>query len=199
AMADLHSSIEALRLGDLVDYGGVAHWKTKALRLAFEALCNHGSEDRRRQFDDFKRARGSLLQAFVAFEQLRRRFGTPWWEWPAEFCKPNEAAPHDLGKTNAEALDYHAFVQWIAHEQLMACRAKAHSAGPPIGLYLDVAVGVRADGFDAWSNQDFILPSLEIGAPPDQLNTEGQRWGLAGVNPLRLIESGCAPFAEVLR
>jgi 4-alpha-glucanotransferase len=199
AMADFHPSIETLRQRDLVDYAGVAHWKTKALRLAFEAFRNHATEDRRRQFDDFKRTRGPLLQAFAAFELRRRRLGTPWWEWPAEFRKPNEVALDDLGKADAEALDYHAFVQWNAHEQLMACRTKAHGAGLPIGLYLDVAVGVRADGFDAWSNQDFILPSLEIGAPPDKLNTEGQRWGLAGVNPLSLIESGCAPFRDVLR
>src|SRR5215468_7059462 len=50
-MADLHSSIEALRLRDLVDYDGIAHRKRSALRLAFEALSKHRSEDRRRQFD----------------------------------------------------------------------------------------------------------------------------------------------------
>jgi 4-alpha-glucanotransferase len=199
AMSEFQSPIETLRQRNLVDYAGVAHWKMKALRLAFDRFRITADDDRRHAFDEFKRTRGPLLQAFAAFELLHRRFGTPWWEWPAEFRKPNEAALHDLSKTDAEALDYNAFVQWVADQQLMACRAKAHSAGLPIGLYLDVAVGVRADGFDAWSNQDFILPSLEIGAPPDKLNTEGQRWGLAGVNPLSLIESGCAPFTEVLR
>ena len=198
AMAEFHSPIETLRQRNLVDYAGVAHCKAKALRLAFDRFSATADDDRRHAFDEFKRARGPLLQMFAAFELLHRRFGTPWWEWPAEFRKPNAAALHDLSKTDTDALDYHAFVQWVADQQLMACRAKAHSAGLPIGLYLDVAVGVRADGFDAWNNQDFILPSLEIGAPPDQLNTEGQRWGLAGVNPLSLIESGCAPFREVL-
>jgi len=130
---------------------------------------------------------------------LRRRFGKPWWEWPVELRKPDQSSLHDALSTNADELDYHAFVQWIADQQLSACRTRAQDAGLPIGLYLDVAVGVRADGFDAWSNQDFILPSLEIGAPPDQLNTEGQRWGLAGINPLSLIESDCAPFRQVLR
>ena len=60
------------------------------------------------------------------------------------------------------------------------------SRGLPIGLYLDLAVGVRPDGFDAWSEQDFILPTVEIGAPPDPLNTAGQNWGLAGVSPVGL-------------
>jgi 4-alpha-glucanotransferase len=199
AMGDYHAPIEALRQCDLIDYAGVARWKSKALHLAFNAFRGHATEERRRQFDEFRRARGPLLSSFAAFEALRRRFGKPWWEWPAEFQKPDPAILNHLHSTDADELDYHTFVQWIADAQLMACRMKAQAAGLPIGLYLDIAVGVRADGFDAWSNQGFILPSLEIGAPPDKLNTEGQRWGLAGINPASLIESNCAPFRQVLR
>jgi 4-alpha-glucanotransferase len=199
ALADFASSVAALRQRDLVDYAGVARCKTKTLRLAFDAFRKLATEARRQQFEDFKRARGPMLQSFTAFEVLRRRFGKPWWEWPVELRKPDETVLRDALSTDADERDYHAFVQWIADQQLSACRTRAQDAGLPIGLYLDVAVGVRADGFDAWSNQEFILPSLEIGAPPDQLNTEGQRWGLAGVNPLSLIENDCAPFREVLR
>jgi 4-alpha-glucanotransferase len=89
-------------------------------------------------------------------------------------------------------------VQWIAHQQLAACRDLARQRGLPIGLYLDIAVGVRADGFDAWSDQTFILPAIEIGAPPDLLNTQGQRWGLAGFNPVDLIKRHCEPLRRVL-
>ena len=199
ALADFESSVAALRQSDLVDYAGVARCKAKALRLAFDAFHKLTTETRQRQFDDFKRTRAPLLQSFTAFELLRRRFGKPWWEWPVEMRKPDHSALQDMLAENADERDYCAFVQWIADQQLSACRTKAENAGLPIGLYLDVAVGVRADGFDAWSNQDFILPSLEIGAPPDQLNTEGQRWGLAGINPLSLIDSDCAPFRQVLR
>jgi 4-alpha-glucanotransferase len=188
-----------LRQRDLVDYAGVARCKAKALQLAFDAFRKLATPARRHPFDEFKRAREPLLQSFTAFEVLRRRFGKPWWEWPVELRKPNQSSLRDTLSTDADELDYYAFVQWIADQQLAACRTKAQDAGLPIGLYLDVAVGVRADGFDAWSNQDFVLPSLEIGAPPDQLNTDGQRWGLAGVNPLSLIESDCAPFRQVLR
>jgi len=199
ALAEFESPVAALRQRDVVDYAGVAQCKTKALRLAFDAFRTLATEARRCQFDDFKRAREPMLQSFIAFEALRRRFGKPWWEWPVELRKPDQSSLHDALSTNADELDYHAFVQWIADQQLSACRTKAQDAGLPIGLYLDVAVGVRADGFDAWSNQDFILPSLEIGAPPDQLNTEGQRWGLAGINPLSLVDRDCAPFRQVLR
>src|SRR5882672_6263236 len=197
ALADFESPVAALRQCDLVDYAGVAQCKAKALALAFDAFRKLATQARQRQFNDFKHAREPLLQSFTVFEVLRRRFGKPWWDWPVR--KPDRSSLPDTLSTDADELDYYAFVQWIADQQLSACRTKAQDAGLPIGLYLDVAVGVRADGFDAWCNQDFILPSLEIGAPPDQLNTEGQRWGLAGINPLSLIESGCAPFRQVLR
>ena len=51
-----------------------------------------------------------------------------------------------------------------------------------VGLYLDVAVGVQSDGFDAWNEQAAISRHLAVGAPPDALNTAGQNWGLAGFN-----------------
>ena len=51
-----------------------------------------------------------------------------------------------------------------------------------VGLYLDIAVGVQSNGFDAWNEQDAISRHLGVGAPPDPLNTAGQDWGLAGFN-----------------
>src|SRR5499426_1614787 len=77
AMGDYHSPIEALRQRDLVDYAVVARWKSKALHLTFNAFRDHTTEERRRQFDEFKRA--PLVQSYAAFEVLRRRFGKPWW------------------------------------------------------------------------------------------------------------------------
>src|SRR5262249_37874512 len=50
-----------------------------------------------------------------------------------------------------------------------------------------------------WSEQDSILSTLEIGAPPDLLNTAGQKWGLAGVSPIGLEARAFEPFRRVLR
>ena len=68
-----------------------------------------------------------------------------------------------------------------------------------VGLYLDVAVGVQAGGFDAWNEQDAISRSLSVGAPPDQLNTAGQDWGLAGFNAGGLEARDFTPFREIVR
>ena len=71
--------------------------------------------------------------------------------------------------------------------------------GMDVGLYLDVAVGVQSDGFDAWNEQVAISRHLSVGAPPDQLNSAGQNWGLAGFNAAGLELTGFAPFRDMLR
>ena len=68
-----------------------------------------------------------------------------------------------------------------------------------VGLYLDVAVGVQSDGFDAWNEQVAISRHLAVGAPPDPLNTLGQNWGLAGFNAAGLEMNLFEPFREMLR
>ena len=68
-----------------------------------------------------------------------------------------------------------------------------------VGLYLDVAVGVQADGFDAWNEQAAISRHLGVGAPPDPLNTAGQNWGLAGFNAAGLELQSFEPYRDMLR
>jgi 4-alpha-glucanotransferase len=68
-----------------------------------------------------------------------------------------------------------------------------------VGLYLDVAVGVQSDGFDAWNEQSAISRHLGVGAPPDPLNLAGQSWGLAGFNAAGLELQAFEPFRETLR
>jgi 4-alpha-glucanotransferase len=118
------------------------------------------------------------LARFAAFELLRRRYRGPWWEWPAAWRNPDLHRLAEMQAAEAEEVGFFTFVQWIADQQLARCCEEARTLKLPIGLYLDIAVGVRPDGFDAWSDQGAILPRLSVGAPPDPINTAGQNWGL---------------------
>ena len=75
---------------------------------------------------------------------------------------------------------------------------RARDLGLPIGLYLDIAVGVIPDGADAWSEQDALMRGLSVGAPPDLLNPAGQNWGLASFHPAALVRSDFALFRATL-
>jgi len=189
-----------LRASRLVDYAGVAELKWRALRFAFTSFKADPAAERARDFDEFRAERAPLLSRFACFEVLRHRFNRPWWEWPAEWQQPDEASCARLreGSDRAE-IEFVEFVQWTADRQLRACRQHATALGMKVGLYLDVAVGVQSDGFDAWNEQIAISRRLAVGAPPDALNTAGQDWGLAGFNAAGLEIQSFGPFREMLR
>ena len=195
----LEGEVAALRERDLVDYGGVVAAKEKALRLAYEAFRRSGRGERAREFESFRARRGAPLAQFACFETLRHRFGRPWSRWPAEWRAPSESSLARLRTSEQEQVGYFEFVQWIAHQQLERCRALAAERRLPIGLYLDIAVGARADGYDAWSERDVILSTVDLGAPPDMLNTAGQKWGIAGINPMGLEAGGFGLYRRVLQ
>ena len=193
-------TLARLRTLNVVDYVAVANLKWSALRLAFEHFTSNAARERRRDFEQFCRERGALLSRFACFEVLRHRFGSPWWEWPAEWQQPSEAKCAELrAGPDGRETEFIEFVQWTADRQLQACNALSRRLGMRVGLYLDVAVGVQADGFDAWNEQEAISRQLAVGAPPDALNTAGQDWGLAGFNAAGLELHSFEPFRQMLR
>jgi 4-alpha-glucanotransferase len=196
--AGLRALIDQLRDTTLVDYERVADAKMRALRLAFEAFRRDRSAERRVELDDFRQAQGNRLLRFACFEVLRRRHEGPWWNWPAEWRRHDDAALAELRRADDDEVGFFEFLQWIAHEQLDRCRERARKRGMPMGLYLDIAVGVRSDGFDAWCDQDAVIAGMAVGAPPDMLNTRGQDWGLAGFNPVSLDREQFLPFRQML-
>lgn len=104
-------------------------------------------------------------------------------EWPSEWQQPDQAKCAELRNGPAKReVEFVEFVQWTADSQLHAAKELASRLGMRVGLYLDVAVGVQSNGFDAWNEQTAISRHLAVGAPPDVLNTIGQDWGLAGFN-----------------
>src|SRR6478752_5788166 len=198
--AETRAALGSLRASDVVDYPAVAELKWRALRSAFAAFKAGTTLARRSDFEKFRGERGSLLSHFACFEALRHRFKKPWWEWPAEWRQPDDARCAGLRRgSDADEIEFVEFVQWTADRQLAAAKDLAHELGMKVGLYLDVAVGVQSDGFDAWNEQVAISRQLGVGAPPDPLNTAGQSWGLAGFNAAGLEQQSFAPFAEMLR
>ena len=193
-------ALTRLRASDVVDYVGVAELKWRALRSAFDAFKANSHNDRRQDFEKFRAERTPLLSRFACFEVLRHKFKEPWWEWPKQWRQPDDVRCAALreGRDAAE-IEFVEFVQWTADRQLRSCRDLANRMGMKVGLYLDVAVGVQCDGFDAWNEQVAISRHLAVGAPPDPLNTAGQNWGLAGFNAAGLEIQSFEPYRGMLR
>jgi 4-alpha-glucanotransferase len=195
---ELQGDLDACRNADLVDYTRVANVKMACLRAMHSAFPSSGRSKRRKEFDKFRKERGEALTRFAAFEVLRRRFPQVWWEWDAPWREGGSKALARLRKEAPRELEFYEYIQWIADSQLAACREKAQRLGLGVGLYIDLAVGVDPGGADAWADQSSIMMKVEVGAPPDLLNTAGQAWGLAAFNP-RSLETRCfQPFADLL-
>lgn len=184
----LTNEIARLRAGNEVEYLSVHAAKLAALEITWLEFRKHASAKRQAAFKEFCVRGGDALKQFSQFESLRNEFSASWHDWPAD------AADRDLPQA-----DLHSFMQWCAHDQLRACAEEAKSIGLPIGLYLDVAVGVDAGGADAWAQRASFAPSLSIGAPPDVYNPAGQDWGIVSFHPQALIESDFSSFRQMLR
>jgi (1->4)-alpha-D-glucan 1-alpha-D-glucosylmutase len=195
--------IAELRSGALVDYPAVAALKMPVLRelhAAFVGRQGDGATARGAAFRAFVAGRGEALGRHALYDALSAHFGgTGWQGWPEAYRDPEGEAVRQYAQAHADEVALHAYLQFVADEQLAAAQAEAHAAGMRIGLYTDLAVGVDAGGADAWAAQTLYRTGASVGAPPDPLALHGQDWGLPPVDPRALRARGYRDFAAMLR
>ena len=184
AAAELTDEVASLRETERVAYARLAAAKLHGLRLAYDCFRTRGTAKRRADLEAYRAEQGDALLRFACFEVLRRQHApAPWPEWPQPWRSPDIADLHDFRFHHHDEVAFEEFVQWIADRQLAACQHAAHRHGMPVGLYVDLAVGIDRHGADAWVNHGAVLNGVSMGAPPDEFNPQGQDWGLAPLNP----------------
>jgi (1->4)-alpha-D-glucan 1-alpha-D-glucosylmutase len=203
--------VELARLRSLayVDYGGVARCKLRLFRLLythFRTTHLAGELDARAQdFRDFQSRRGRALRQFAIFEALRSELSkngrgiTDWRSWPDAFRDPASPAVAEFERQHGAEIEFAEYLQWQAEAQLRRCAEQCRAVGMPIGLYVDIAVGVAADSAEAWASQDTIAAGWSIGAPPDPWNMNGQDWGLPPPIPSEVCRTGYRDWRAALR
>ena len=183
--------------GDAALRAGVAEPALRALFETFEATGERTG--RRAEFDAWLEAGGEPRRRQAVFEALSLRHGEDWRRWPAGLRDP--AGREVVAFADAAAREWrrHAWLQWLAEAQIAEAQARARAAGMALGLYLDIAVGVRPGGGEVWARRDAFAEGVSLGAPPDMMNSEGQEWGLAPFSPEGLRRADYAPFRAMLR
>jgi 4-alpha-glucanotransferase len=188
-----------LRGADLVEYAAVARAKMMALRLAHEHFRTLAAVGRREDFELFRQMQGEALLRFACFEVLRQQHAPkPWPEWPEPWRRPDRDSLEQYREAHLADVEFHEYVQWVADVQLAACKQAARKARMPVGVYIDIAVGIDPHGADAWGQQGAVLSAMSVGAPPDELNRAGQDWGLAPFNPHSVADNDFAPMRALL-
>lgn len=189
-----------------VDYTAVATAKLSILRRIHALWRAHDLSVPEAAIAAAKRHRseaGAPLEAFALFEALSHHMtgeghGAGWTRWPAAYRHPASAEVHAFREAHANEIAFHAFLQFIAEDQLRATHDAALAAGMAIGLYLDLAVGAAPDGASTWADPDLALRGIRIGAPPDLFSADGQDWGLAPLSPATLAARDYAPYRAIL-
>jgi 4-alpha-glucanotransferase len=178
-----------------VDLDRDAVWSAKrsVLSRAFASL----SGARRAAFDSFLQSEGQPLRDFATWCALADRFGMAGW--PPEFSDPRSAEVAAFRDTEADLVEFHAWLQFLCSEQLAAVQSAARSVGMKIGVVNDLAVGVSPVGADAWALRGVLAHGVTLGAPADMYNQQGQCWNLPPWRPDALAAAEFEPFRDLVR
>jgi 4-alpha-glucanotransferase len=195
---DLASAAQAGGESRMIDYSRHAAHHRPALEARYREFVTAAADDELAAFRAFCLECGDTLSRFTLYESLAEVHGADWRRWPASAASTGATALSEPPVAESRQ-HFHAWQQWLADEQLRAAQERAVGAGMALGLYLDLAVGPRRNGAEAWCGQDTIAAGVSIGAPPDHLTPAGQNWNLAAFAPARLAAADYAPFRSILR
>lgn len=200
--------LHGLREQHLVDYRGVAELKFEILALLYQDFRDRHlarRSERGRDFLEFVARRGLPLQMHARFDALDRHFratlgaASGWMSWPQEYRDVNGSAATRFALEHPAEVEFYAYLQWLAHEQLSRAQALTRELGMPIGLYGDYAVGANPAGSETWVDQASYCLGAEIGAPPDPLALKGQGWGIPPPDPGVLQAQPLRGFVQLIR
>ncbi|WP_380286292.1 4-alpha-glucanotransferase [Kitasatospora purpeofusca] len=193
---------EVLEHDGLIDRDEVWALKRRALELLHTEYRRHAARHgavRTAAFDAYRAREGEWLERYAVWNALAERHGADHHHWPKGLRHPGSPHVRHEAAELADRVDLHRWLAWQTDRQLGRAQQAARTAGMPVGLVHDLAVGVHPDGADAWALQDALAAGISVGAPPDAFNAHGQDWGLPPWRPDALAAAGYAPFAELIR
>lgn len=202
------AELQRLRATERVDYAGVSAAKLPLLRSIYDHFAREHiarGTARARAFLAYQDERGESLRLHVLHDaidaHLRTQDATKYWGWPVwpdELRDPGHIGVQVFAAAHAETVRFHAWLQWVADEQLAAVQRLSAELGMPIGLYGDYAVGVNPAGSETWSDQSVYRMGAGVGAPPDPLALKGQDWGIPPQDPYALVAARLRPFRNLI-
>lgn len=157
------------------------------------------SPERQGDFEEFRAEQGPGLVDFATWCALTEELEPDDPRWTDEASGPATAWVAQRREELADRVEFYTWLQWLCDEQLAAAQDAALDAGMTLGVVHDLAVGVQGHGADAWALGSALARGVEVGAPPDDFNQQGQGWGQPPWRPDRLAELGYAPYRDMLR
>src|SRR5664279_4600676 len=198
--ADVAAAARSLRARNEIDeqLDRDAVWLAKRAILE-RAFMQRTDESRNAAFAQFVHDQGAALIDYATWCALAEVHGLPSDSWPVPLHDAHSPAVATFRTSEAERVEFHAWLQWLCSEQLAAVQQSARAAGMRLGVLHDLAVGVGPGGADAWALRDVLAQGVTLGAPADMYNQQGQAWNLPPWRPDTLAAAGFAPFRDLVR
>ena len=166
----------------IVDFDNVIPFKNDCLKKAFKNFMEKGSEELKKQFDEFCSKESYWLNDYAIFLALKNENrGKNWTEWEDGIKHRDESAIAQVNERLADDINFEKFQQFIFELQWDKLHAYAKERG--IDILGDMPIFISADSADAWANQKFFklnkdgTPYKVAGVPPDYFSKTGQLWG----------------------
>ncbi|MCV2491505.1 4-alpha-glucanotransferase [Geodermatophilus sp. YIM 151500] len=177
----------ALSDGGLIDRDAIWAHKRRVLRRIFDATGEDAPG-----FRDWWWHQGQPLQDWATWCAIADVHGPDRTTWPAELQDPRADAVRAFAGEHEREVAFHAWLQWALLHQLTA-------ATEGMTVIQDLPIGVAGGGADAWTWRDVLASGVDVGAPPDAFNAQGQNWGSPPLIPWRLRAADYEPFVESIR
>lgn len=168
-----------------VDFGGIYHHKLPVLDKAFTRFKQGGFASFENGFATFQDDNASWLNDFALFMALKEvHGGAPWSQWSEGLRLRKSNVISKAIQVHAEAIERHAFRQYLFFQQWGELKAYANAKG--VQIVGDIPIFVALDSADVWANRELFFldkdgnPTVVAGVPPDYFSATGQLWG----NPL---------------
>lgn len=165
-----------------VDFASATAYKSAALRHAYDSFARSAGAALQADFEAFRREHESWLEDYALFVALKDRFrGSSWQEWPDDLRLRSPLALAAARSDLREAIEFHAFVQFLFAVQWQALKRHANVRG--IRIIGDIPIYVALDSSDVWANRPLFRldvdgrPIVVTGVPPDLFTEDGQLWG----------------------
>ncbi len=179
----------------LVDHRRVWDKKDRFLRSLFSLFSEKRNlySERWGEFQSFLKERGPRLLQASLFQLLAEEEGFDWEKWPAQFRLRDSSALEETIRRREKEVLYYAFLQWLCERSLRDLSTRF----PFLGF--DLPIGSSPWGIESWIEQEKVVFSCSIGAPPDDFAPQGQNWGMPPFHPFKERESHYRHFIALLR
>ena len=138
--------LENARAAELVDYPAVWRLKLRALEHLFASFQKRllaAPTERAQAFRAFRAEMGEALEQHAVFDASRAHLITTgtwsWQEWPEPLRHPDSPEDVAFARGHRDRVDFFAYLQWQADQQLERAHGRACAAGMQLGLYNDIA------------------------------------------------------------